>query len=318
MHYGIRTIVAAVAELDDQDAVLAQALELARRVDATLHLVHAFELPDLVLDAYARMGYVSGDALSTYTAETQMRMEAWARARGALQGVHCHAVPGPAGQIIREEAERLGAELIVVGATRRGRVGRALLGTTAQRVLRGAPAPVLVLRGAIPADLDRVLMTTDTSPLSAGVQEVGLDVVEALFPRSRAELRSLLVVDAPAGLPPELSPSFLEERCLAEVSGFLAERRKRDRAVRGMVRVGLPADEIAAECEEWDAQLLILGTHARSGVRRLLLGSVAEAAVRSVHCNVLVVPAATDAQLRLPVPVQGTEAEVEVEPPPMP
>lgn len=63
------------------------------------------------------------------------------------------------------------------------------------------------------------------------------------------------------------------------------------------MRLGDPAREIAAEAREWDADLLVLGTHARSGAARVLLGSVAEGALRSARCSVLVVPAAESARL---------------------
>jgi nucleotide-binding universal stress UspA family protein len=54
--------------------------------------------------------------------------------------------------------------------------------------------------------------------------------------------------------------------------------------------MGRPADEIAREAAEWDADLLVLGTHARRGVERFFAGSVAESALVQARCNVLVVP----------------------------
>jgi nucleotide-binding universal stress UspA family protein len=60
-------------------------------------------------------------------------------------------------------------------------------------------------------------------------------------------------------------------------------------AVRMHVRVGTPADEIVALAKELDADLIVVGTHGRRGVRRLLLGSVARAILRHAGCPVLVV-----------------------------
>ena len=56
------------------------------------------------------------------------------------------------------------------------------------------------------------------------------------------------------------------------------------------MRIGVPGDEIAAEAQGWDADLVVVGTHARGWAERLLLGSVAEATVREAPCNVLAVP----------------------------
>lgn len=55
------------------------------------------------------------------------------------------------------------------------------------------------------------------------------------------------------------------------------------------VRVGAPADEIAQLAADLDADIVVVGTHGRRGVRRLLLGSVAEGTMRLSHCPVLVV-----------------------------
>lgn len=55
------------------------------------------------------------------------------------------------------------------------------------------------------------------------------------------------------------------------------------------IRVGAPADEIAQLAADLDADLVVVGTHGRRGVRRLLLGSVAEGVMRLAHCPVFVV-----------------------------
>src|SRR5690606_39535490 len=64
-------------------------------------------------------------------------------------------------------AEEVGADLIVVGATRRGTLARTILGTTAQRVVRAARVPVLVNRRPGHSPMRRVLLTTDLSEGSA-------------------------------------------------------------------------------------------------------------------------------------------------------
>jgi nucleotide-binding universal stress UspA family protein len=52
---------------------------------------------------------------------------------------------------------------------------------------------------------------------------------------------------------------------------------------------GKPADEVIAAAREWTAELIVLGTHGRSGVARAVLGSTAEAVVRHAPCPVVVV-----------------------------
>lgn len=54
------------------------------------------------------------------------------------------------------------------------------------------------------------------------------------------------------------------------------------------IEQGSAYDQILARAEQWQAQLIAVGTHGRTGLRRLLLGSVADQIVRAAHCPVLV------------------------------
>jgi nucleotide-binding universal stress UspA family protein len=74
--------------------------------------------------------------------------------------------------------------------------------------------------------------------------------------------------------------------------------------VEPVVRLdGAPAAAIVAESSDWRADLLVVGTRARHGLDRLLLGSTAEACIRDAPCNVLVIPPAA-------VPVRTPRAAV--------
>ncbi|HEU4562694.1 MAG TPA: universal stress protein [Longimicrobium sp.] len=287
----IRTIVVGVAHPDAADPALRAAADLALASGAELHLVHALEAPllgsrsaglqpDYMHHRDGRDGRVR-DALRAALKEAaagrgEVRSRAWVY----------RITPGEA---ILTVARRVDAGVIVVGASRHGAVERALLGTAAQRVIRAAPVPVLVVRrdfGELPR---RVLLTTDLSGLSATVHETGLDAVENLFPGRELEVRSLAVV-FPGMLPPPLKDDALTHAAQAELAAFLAARRPRSTAVEPATRIGRAAEEIPAEAAEWDADLLVLGTHARHGMERILAGSVAESALAHADCNVLVVP----------------------------
>lgn len=289
----IRTIVVGVAHAAAADPALRAAADLALACGAELHLVHALEAPllgsrssgmqaDYMHHRDGRDGHAR-DALRVALKEAcagrgELRSRAW-------------VYPMSPGESILTVARRVNAGVIVVGASRHGAVERALLGTAAQRVIRGAHVPVLVARrdfGELPR---RILLTTDLSGLSATVHETGLDAVEGLFPGREMELRSLAVV-FPGMLPPPLKDDALTHAARAELEAFLAARRPRAAPVEPATRIGRPAEEIPLEAAEWDADLLVLGTHTRHGMERFLAGSVAEAALAHVDCNVLVVPPA--------------------------
>jgi nucleotide-binding universal stress UspA family protein len=291
----IRTVVVGVATItsDDptrggEDPVLAPAVELARSLGATLHVVHAFELPDLVLAGYPEyLPYADPAFHAQYARELRARLEARA-ARFGYADVRCHAVEGSAGRTLVEVAEEVKADLLVVGATRRGRVWRNLLGTTADRVIRGARVPVLVLHQPFAAPIRRVLLTTDLSEESGRLHDRGLATAAALFGEA-LEVRTLLVVWFDVMLPPPLREDALRAAATTELSRFLVGRGGAA-PIHPRVRFGEPAREIVAEADEWKADLVVMGTHGRSGFSRLALGSTAAATLRGAGCNVLVVP----------------------------
>jgi universal stress protein E len=292
----IRCIVAGVAELVDDDPTLLLALDLAHRTGARLHLVHAFQLPQLfTLSPGVEMMYPEGT--EQYRVQMQELLESVVRRNPLGERAECHAVAGSPGQVLPDCAEQFRAELVVVGAALRGRLG--ILGTTAQRVLRAAHMPVLVARESLHRRPARVLLTTDVSELSASVQERALDVVEALYRAGSTQFRSLLVV-TPGLMTPPLPAGSLERAARAELDRFLLRRRGRANPVQPAVRVGNASTEIVDEARDWNADLLVVGTHARHGVSRVLLGSVAEACIRDAPCSVLAVP-----PVRQPAPVRA-------------
>jgi nucleotide-binding universal stress UspA family protein len=310
----IRTLVAGIAAVHDPDAegppapgdpVLDSAVQLAASLGATLNLVHAFQLPDPLLWAYSGYTTVPDPRfVEEYAEGARRRLRAQAEAAGADASVRCHAEPGPAGDILCRHAERLDADLVLVGPTRRGKVWRGLLGTTADRVVRGSPAPVLVVRQAFDPSSRRVLLTTELSELSAAVHDRALDLVEAFYPGD-PEVRSALVVAFDGALPPPLSEDRLAEAAAAELRRFLEARRPRTYPVEPVVRVGDVARQVAAEAEAWDAGLVVVGTAGRRGASRLLLGSNAAGTLRRTSRNVLVIPAAALPRATEPVAAGG-------------
>lgn len=303
MIYPIRRIVAGIEELSTNDFVLAEALELGKRLGAEVHLVHAYELSPILWDAYATLGYAAATEVEAHSANVRSKLAELAVQQPDVH-VTAHAVIASPASAIRDVAEEVDADLVLVGATRHGRLGRLLLGTTAQRVLRGATRPTLVMRQKLAARPRRVLLTADLSELSQGVHELGLDVLESLVGRDtlgEADLRSMIVV-APAPLPPPLGADGLRQIGQARLEKELSERRKRDFSITPVARIGDPADEIAREAEEWSADYVVLGSHSRKGIDRSLLGSVAESAIRGITtANVLVIPAEASARRHLPI-----------------
>jgi nucleotide-binding universal stress UspA family protein len=292
----LRTLVAGIAELDSQDPVLVYGTRLAEEIGAALHVVFAFPSPFEL----ASLSAVPGIALAPDVVDPVQvvdmkgrlleRLQEVVRERSGAPRIECHVVPDAPHAALAQAVSKVGADLLLIGPARRGKLGQTLLGTTASRVFRTVPVPVLVLRQLLPRTIARVMLGTDLSELSGKAYQAGIAVVRSLF--ERVEMRSLLVVGEPYG---NVLPLIDEEGLKVSAAGrhrrFLETHGFSDVGLEAHVRTGSPAVEIVAEAEEWTADLVVLGTHGRSGLSRAFIGSVAESTLRNLDGNALVIPA---------------------------
>ncbi|WP_321948171.1 universal stress protein [Paraburkholderia sp. J10-1] len=146
----------------------------------------------------------------------------------------------------------------------------------------------------------RILVALDGSKTASHA----LDTAIRLALDTGAQLQALYVVDLPviAYDVPGYDPSIVRDAYIEEgrVIRADADTRMAKQGVKGTSRsieVELPAEDVAQCIEraaaDWRADLIVMGTHGRRGVRRLMLGSVAERVLRCARCPVLLVPART-------------------------
>ncbi|MXR42043.1 universal stress protein [Halobaculum sp. WSA2] len=201
----------------------------------------------------------------------------------------------------------VGADLLVLGTHGRGGTRRALLGSVTEKAVRTATVPVLVVHehdrpdGNGPGWTDaEIVLATDGSDAAAGAEQTGV----ALAGRIDAHLTAVSVVDE-GGTVANIGGGMLTEETIAAVRRALDERageavdrvldRARDAGVDadGDVIGGEPSRAICGFASDDDADLIVVGTHGRGGIRRIVLGSVAERVIRGADRPVLVVPAAS-------------------------
>lgn len=138
----------------------------------------------------------------------------------------------------------------------------------------------------------RVLIAVDDSPLAAHAAEVGVELARSL----NGELALIHVVDPAQNWAPEGGFPAAELVRQAEQEGkrLLTEFQPRAALQKPpveFVQVGKPAAEIVKAAKEWPADIIVIGSHGRGGIGRLLLGSVAEGVIRHAAHPVLVVRA---------------------------
>jgi nucleotide-binding universal stress UspA family protein len=288
----IRTIVAGVATLERDDPALAASIHLAKRTGAELHLVHVYtgedDAPAWIVDA------APGGARHPSPAARRVErvLQAHAEALGAGDRFACVGLEGKAAESLPVYAAAAGADLLVLAPARRTGAGSAVLGDTTARVLRASSTPVLVLRDGL-ADhaARRVLLPTDLSEHSARALPLAGALAAALAQPDEPLLLSLFVSASDLDTGPTSLVAGLVEEAETEMHRFLASIPAVAR-MEGTVRVGSPPHEILAVAREWDADLVVLGTHGRRGLPRFFLGSVAETVLRKASCSALVIPPA--------------------------
>jgi nucleotide-binding universal stress UspA family protein len=304
MSSSIRTIVVGVASMDDQDPrtpgdadpVVGPAVQLAAALGAELHAVHAFEIPADLSWALPAGGEPSKgapeNAAWVYSVELQARLERQLAAIPGGEAVHCHAVEGSAADVLCRTAEKVQAELLVAGASRRGRQWSGILGSTASQLMAESRLPLLIVHRPFEGAIRRVLLTCDVSECAPGVLWRGAATARALT-RGEPELRCLHVVQfdplLPLPLPEEAAGILARE----ELDRCLADAGMEPGTAEARVRIGDAAREIAYEASEWRADLLVVGTHAKPGPEEHPVGRVAIGAVRGAPCNVLAIPICT-------------------------
>ena len=304
----IRQVIAATDFSEPATFGLAWAARIARSHGARLTLVHALSPPVPVSDFAAPPLHVDRELRRSADQRLQEALE-----KAPLAGVEARAVlrDGTPSQAVNDLAEELDADLVVVGT--RGLTGfrHLLLGSTAERIVQRSPAPVLSVHpgDGPPAESPRtILVPTDFSEDAEAALHTARRALSPPHEDSadsadradggRAATRVILLhvfhVPAeytsygPAGsffeFTEELSAT-LEERLAALARPF----RDEGFTVDSVVAEGIPAEVIVDEAAKLAVDLVAMGTHGRSGLAHLLLGSTAERVVQHAGCPVLTV-----------------------------
>jgi nucleotide-binding universal stress UspA family protein len=199
----------------------------------------------------------------------------------------CHFRTGiPSDEIIAFAQER-DTNLIVMGTHGRGRVSHAVMGSVAERVVRTAPCPVMVVRNP-PQDfvVPNILVATDFDPASATALQYGKELGRVFG----ARLHLLHVAENYFLKPVVPDPHTLEASNRQRLADHLTEDDRRTlHAKPVLVLAENPAAAIVDYATGAKIDLIVIGTHGRSSFDRLLMGSVAERVVRRAPCSVLTV-----------------------------
>ena len=178
-------------------------------------------------------------------------------------------------------------DLIVMGTHGRRRLSRALLGSVTEHVIRLSNKPVLAVPplaiGREREGYERILIPTDGSPAATAAVDHGISIAE----RVGASVRVLCVIEGETGLPPIGDP--LRDESVEVVEEVAQRASDHDVSLSTHVQPGTPHVVINNFVSAHGIDLVTMGTHGRSGLRRHLLGSVTERVLRTSEAPVMTV-----------------------------
>ncbi|GGM72482.1 nucleotide-binding universal stress UspA family protein [Halarchaeum rubridurum] len=271
---------------DHAEIVQRHAAELAQWADATVELLYVADttrdsvtvLGDDVIDALVRYGEEvvaeAGEALDSHGVDYRTAV-----------------VQGRPAEAIVEQAAEGDHDLVVMPTHGRTGVSRFFLGSVTESVVRDADVPVLTARSRderYDFPYERLLVPTDGSATANAAVDHALDLAESMD----AAVDVLSVVnEASLGLDTRSTVILdeLEAQADEAVGDVVARAEGLGIEARGHVARGSPPEAITARVDTVDADAVVMGTTGRSGLDRVLLGSVTERTVRSADVPVLTV-----------------------------
>ncbi len=276
----------------DSKTALQVAVRMAVDADAELELVHVWNLPVMPSSRFP----LPVDAVELVMNEQERELASAARdaSRLGAKNVTTKLINGAAwDRIVHAAADAV--DLVVIGTRGRTGIARVLLGSVAEKVVRHAACSVLVARPRGDAKaFERVLCPVDFSDSSKQAVELAAQLAA---PRG-AGITLFHAIEIPAIYYDEaLPPDFLgdvEKQTTHLIEQWAADlRTKTSVPVTTELQTGGAGARILDRLDGATYDLVVVGSHGRTGLQRVLLGSTAEKVVRHAPCSVLVARART-------------------------
>jgi nucleotide-binding universal stress UspA family protein len=272
----------------------AYACALASCWNATLTIISVLEFAPGMDPEYSVNRVYLGELLKQATSEL-VDLKSRTAKRGI--SVHTRIATGIPSEEVLAAAQAEDSDLIVVGTKGKTGLEHVVLGSTAERIIRSAPCPVLAVRmqesttqGGVAVSLDRVLVPIDFSDCSLDALEYAV-----LFAQRVKASLTLLHVFEPVSYGLDFTLLHREKReherdaMKGRLSALVSAVTSAGVSAEYQLRGGLPADSILDAAQTHPTDVIIMGTHGRRGLSHVWCGSVAEAVLRKARCPVLTV-----------------------------
>jgi len=214
---------------------------------------------------------------------------------------------------IIDRAEEHDVNVIIVGSGEKTGDDRYRMGITAERLERRAQRPVLVVKRGTSPPLGRILCPIDFSGTSRRALREAIHIAR----HCKARLSVLTVVESSGSVLPRVVSASEEDRnqSMSEQESrfekFLKDFDFHDVDYETTIRQGRPHEEILNSIEENTTDLLVMGSVGRTGVARIMLGSVAEKVARELPCSIMTVKGEDFVRLQLRDEIEDIRKHVE-------
>jgi len=264
----------------DSEGAITAALHMAKTTGSTVFLLEVlFFLAGYELQSPDTLAppMVNLELMQVQETAARERLEAW-KAEAAKEGVTLEPrvrTGASAYDGILEEAGELQPDLIIMG--RHGYTGltRLLMGSVTARVIGHSPCHVLVAPQGVLLSFERLLIASDGSPFSEAAWAEALILAKTMG----SALIGVTVAASDRDIP-TATEVVRHLEAAAATQGITLDT---------MIPMGRPEVGIVKAAEFKQASLIIVGSHGRTGLKRLLMGSVAERVIGHAKCPVLVV-----------------------------
>ena len=264
----------------DSEGAVTSALQLAKATGSTVVLLEVifymagYELqsPDTLAPPVVNL-----ELMQVQETAAKERLETW-KAEAAKEGVTLEPrvrAGSSAYEGILEEVGETQPDLIIMGRHGYTGLARLLMGSVTARVIGHSPCHVLVAPQGVPLRFERLLIASDGSPFGEAAWTEALTLAQAMG----SALIGVAVATSDRDIP-TATEAVRNMEAAAAAQGIKLDT---------MIPMGRPEEGIVKAAEFKDASLIIVGSHGRTGLKRLLMGSVAERVIGLASCPVLVV-----------------------------
>ncbi len=287
----MKTIMVATDFSGRSDRALARAALLARQFGATIALIHVVndDQPRRIVDIEREESAV----LLAQSAETLRDVD----------GVACEARVILASSFVGiiQAVEEMRPDLLVIGSHRRHVLKDVFIGTTAERTIRLVDCPVLMVNALPAGGYQHIIQTTDLSGGSrdalqrARALRIGDGALNTLLYVFDAPALRLVMVDTMTKNDQALYLASEHVNAMRDLDAFVSEANFDGITPQVRHKAKATHHEILNAAEAENADMIVVSTHGRTGLAKLLIGSVTERVLRSASVDVLAIPPARGA-----------------------